>query len=101
MDIMMGGEGSQSLAQMHIAMGENWIECSKGSADFQGMMSSGGMMGMMPMMMNMMGYYYPAYFANYNTMLVIGTIGWILFFILLVVVALMWSGKIKIQKRRK
>ena len=50
MDKMMGGEGSESLKQMHIQMAKV-LYCRESSR----MMSSGGMMGGMPMMMNMMG----------------------------------------------
>ena len=43
MDNMMGGEGSESLRQMHIAMGKSWSECGGTSmAMFMPMM--GGMM---------------------------------------------------------
>src|SRR3989344_4399236 len=57
MDEMMGGEGSNTLKQMHIQMAKR-LYCNE---DVGGMMSSGGMMGMMNMMggqvpqTNMMG----------------------------------------------
>ena len=47
MDKMMGGEGSESLKQMHVLMAKR-IYCNEGTA---GMDST----GMMPMMMNIMG----------------------------------------------
>ena len=50
MDKMMGGEGSESLRQMHITMAKR-LYCNE---DISGMMNSGGMMNMM-MGGNMMG----------------------------------------------
>lgn len=72
MDTMMGGEGSVSLAQMHIAMGSNWLGCNKGMA---GMMN----VNTMPMMMRMMGSYYPAYYTGYDSILLAAIMGWVLF----------------------
>lgn len=88
MDAMMGGEGSESLKQMHVIMGRNWLGCG-GSVGFGGIMG-GGMMGfgagggMMPLMMGMMGNYYPAYYAGYDAILAFGAFGWILFISLLI-----------------
>lgn len=76
MDNMMGGEGSTSLKQMHIAMGSNWLGCHEGM-DMSSMM--GGTVSMMPMMMRMMGAYYPAYYTGFDVVLILAIVGWILF----------------------
>ncbi|MBI2971799.1 MAG: hypothetical protein HYY37_05260 [Candidatus Aenigmarchaeota archaeon] len=74
MDAMMGGEGSMSLRQMHTTLGSNWLGCTG-----EGMMGSMGSGMMMPMMMRMMGNAYPAYYNGFDTVLVLGVIGWVLF----------------------
>lgn len=71
MDDMMGGEGSASLRQMHIVLGKNWLGC----ASAQGLR----MMGYQPMMMRMMGNYYPAYYNSSDALLLFGVVGWVLF----------------------
>jgi len=93
MDEMMGGEGSQSLRLMHISIGRNWLGCGSG---FQGMMGT----NMMPMMMRMMGSYYPGYYSNYDAVLALAILGWVLFGVLFVVLVLAITGKLKIKHRK-
>lgn len=60
MDRMMGGEGSESLKQVHINMAKS-IYCKESSSMMgmmSGMMGSGGMMGNNMMTRGMMGNYY-------------------------------------------
>lgn len=73
MDDMMGGEGSASLRSMHIVMGKNWLGCS--TVLMSGMMNT----NMMPMMMRMMGNYYPAYYNSSDALLFFAVVGWVLF----------------------
>jgi len=111
MDAIMGGEGSQSLTNMHIYMGRNWLGCT---ANFQGrigpemMGGFGGMMGgasfngyMGNMMMNMMGYYYPAYYSTYNNLFMWTIVGWVFFVVMLAISILLWTGRIAIPKKKK
>ncbi|KKT16232.1 MAG: hypothetical protein UV98_C0035G0012 [Parcubacteria group bacterium GW2011_GWB1_43_6] len=81
MDQMMGGEGSENLRTMHLAMGENYLGCGAGG------------MNMMSMMGNWSGYSSNNLFNNmmYNMMGNVGVWGWsgwifmILFWVLIIV----------------
>lgn len=66
MDRMMGGEGSESLRQMHIQMAKNLYCNESGGMMGNGMMGSGSMMGMMPMMMGMIGSRMMSNYPNYQ-----------------------------------
>lgn len=89
MDLMMGGEGSVSLMQMHVAIGRNWLGC----VAFSGMM---GEVNFMPMMMRMMGNYYPGYFVGYNSLLIFSATGWLISAILMILIL---TGKVKLRKK--
>ena len=77
MDQMMGGEGSESLKQMHINMGRNYLGCSD---NFSGMgMMFGSQNNSKKGGLSMMG------FGNYGNMMggfgVLGSIFWIVILI--------------------
>ncbi len=78
MDNMMGGEGSESLRQVHINMAKR-LYCNDNLYIGYGMMGSGGMMGMMNMMGGgMMGSYPASYaYSNYGYWNIL----WILLFV--------------------
>ena len=74
MDNMMGGEGSESLKQVHINMAKR-LYCNENVYIGYGMMGSGGMMNMMGR--GMMGSYPASYdYSNYGYW----SIFWILLF---------------------
>ncbi|MFH1391882.1 MAG: hypothetical protein ABIH20_06225 [Candidatus Diapherotrites archaeon] len=109
MDAMMGGEGSESLKQMHIAMTYRFY-CSGLSDEanqYYGMMGSGysnyGMMGSGMMGGMMDGTYGPGMmYNNYGSNPIAGTIGTansVLFALALVVVIIFFG--IKISKEIK
>ncbi len=90
MDLMMGGEGSESLRVMHENMGRNWLGC--------GLLRVSSMMPMMPGMMRMMGNYYPGYYTTQSNILLLGAIGWVAF---LIVLAMLLKGYKMKGKRPK
>jgi len=104
MDKMMGGEGSESLKQMHIQMAKR-IYCNEDVGGMMGMMGSGGMMGAGGMMggkyassymgKGMMGYgsYGYGYWSFVNILLVILLIG-------LIILVYLWIVKL-LQKQKK
>ena len=101
MDEMMGGDGSESLKQMHINIARN-IYCEESGTMIGGGMMNGGMMGMMPMMMNMVGSggmmqgIDGNYYRGYNIF------GWLFMILIIIVLVLLIIWLIKqIQTPRK
>ena len=82
MEQMMGGEGSESLRQMHIAMARR-LYCNESAYGIPGMMGlGGGYMGGMMGYGGMMDY-------GFGWFWVLGVLFWILFFVLLVL-SIIW-----------
>jgi hypothetical protein len=92
MDAMIGSKSSESLKEMHIATGKNWLGCGN---EFKGMSRS-----MMSNMMNMMAYHFsPIYYSSLNYIFVMLVLGWILFFISITILVILYLiGKINKRK---
>ncbi len=90
MDNMMGGEGSESLRQVHINMAKR-LYCNDNLYIGYGMMGSGGMMGMM----NMMGSYPANYaYSDYGYW----NIFWILLFAAVIFLIVWTAYRFRIKK---
>jgi len=88
MDEMMGGEGSESLKQIHINIAKK-IYCNE---NVNGMMRGYGMMG---------NYYYPTQQNNSFGFQWFFYISSILIIVILVLIIILLINKLKKQKRRK
>ena len=94
-DNMMGGEGSESLKQVHINMARR-LYCNENVYIGYGMMGSGGMMEMMNMMGGgMMGNYQPYYsYSNYGYW----NLFWIVFLVVAIIIIALLAYKFRVKK---
>ncbi|MDO8508654.1 MAG: hypothetical protein Q7S27_03130 [Nanoarchaeota archaeon] len=99
MDERMGGEGSETLKQIHINIAKSFY-CGESSFMSRGMMNT--MMGRSGYgMMGNQGFYYPNYYQNQNnpTYSIINTIFGILIIITLIIVIFFLIKKLRKRKR--
>lgn len=85
MDEMMGGEGSESLRQMHIQMGKRYFDCD--STNFGGSMGIMGIGGFGSMMgIKTLGHQWPLVKSGWSVGLhcVLAVITWIAFVVFLI-----------------